>query len=168
MSVTSVRKDTEQLAMTVTAEYDVTAERAWQLWADPRQLERWWGPPTYPATVEEHDLTPGGHVSYYMTGPEGDQPHGWWNVLEAEPPRLLVIEDGFADETGAPSTTMPTMVMRVEITDRPGGVGMTVVTRFPSLEAMEQLLGMGMEEGLKEAMGQIDAILAGTPAPTRL
>jgi uncharacterized protein YndB with AHSA1/START domain len=164
MSVTNVRKDTEQLTMTVTAEYDVTADRAWQLWADPRQLERWWGPPTYPATVEKHDLTTGGHVSYYMTGPDGDQPRGWWNVLEAEPPRLLVLEDGFADETGAPNAAMPTMVMRVEITDRPGGVTMTIATRFPSLEAMEQLIGMGMEEGLQQAMGQIDAILAGAPA----
>jgi uncharacterized protein YndB with AHSA1/START domain len=164
MSVTSVRKDTEQLTMTVTAEYDVTADRAWQLWADPRQLERWWGPPTYPATVEKHDLTTGGHVSYSMTGPEGDRSGGWWNVLEAEPPRLLVLEDGFADETGAPNAAMPTMVMRVEITDRPGGVTMTMTTRFPSLEAMEKLIGMGMEEGLQQAMGQIDAVLAGVPA----
>ena len=160
MSVTSVRKDTDELTMTVTAEYDVTAERAWQLWADPRQLERWWGPPTYPATVEKHDLTPGGQVSYYMTGPEGDRPHGWWSVLEAEPPRRLVIEDGFADDTGAPNPDLPTMVMRVEITDRPGGVTMTIATRFPSAEAMEQLLAMGMEEGIREAAGQIDAILA--------
>jgi uncharacterized protein YndB with AHSA1/START domain len=162
MSVTDVRKDTDNLTMTVTAEYDVTAERAWQLWADPRQLERWWGPPTYPATVEEHDLTAGGHVSYYMTGPEGDKPRGWWKVLEAEPPRLLEIEDGFADDTGAPNPAMPTMIMRVEITDRPGGVTMTIGTRFPSAEAMEQLLGMGMEEGMREAMGQIDGVLAGT------
>jgi uncharacterized protein YndB with AHSA1/START domain len=164
MSVTNVRKDPEQLTMTVTAEYDVNADRAWQLWADPRQLERWWGPPTYPATVEKHDLTTGGHVSYYMTGPEGDQARGWWNVLEAEPPRLLMLEDGFADEAGAPNAAMPTMVMRVEITDRPGGVTMTITTRFPSLEAMEKLIGMGMEEGLQQAMGQIDAILAGAPA----
>jgi hypothetical protein len=41
---------------------------------------------------------------------------------------------------------------------------MTMTTRFPSLEAMEQLIGMGMEEGLQQAMGQIDAILAGVPA----
>jgi uncharacterized protein YndB with AHSA1/START domain len=164
MSVTNVRKDPEQLTMTVTAEYDVNADRAWQLWADPRQLERWWGPPTYPATVEKHDLTTGGQVSYYMTGPEGDQARGWWNVLEAEPPRLLMLEDGFADEAGAPNAAMPTMVMRVEITDRPGGVTMTITTRFPSLEAMEKLIGMGMEEGLQQAMGQIDAILAGAPA----
>jgi uncharacterized protein YndB with AHSA1/START domain len=164
MSVTSVHKDTARLTMTVTAEYDVPADRAWQLWADPRQLERWWGPPTYPATVEEHDLRTGGRVTYYMTGPEGDRPRGWWKVLEAEPPWLLVVEDGFADDDGAPNPAMPTMVMRVEITDRPGGVAMTIATRFPSVEAMEELVAMGMEEGLQQAMGQIDAILAGVPA----
>ena len=164
MSITSVQKDTEQLTMTVTAEYDVSAERAWQLWADPRQLERWWGPPTYPATVEEHDLRPGGHVSYYMTGPEGDTPHGWWHVLEVEPPRLLVVEDGFADDAGVPNPDMPTTVMRVEITERGDGVTMTMTSRFPSLEAMEQMSAMGMEEGLRQAMGQIDDILAGAPA----
>ncbi|MDF2145406.1 SRPBCC domain-containing protein [Knoellia sp. p5-6-4] len=167
MSITSISKDTDQLTMTVTADYDVSADRAWQLWADPRQLERWWGPPTYPATVEQHDLREGGHVDYYMTGPEGDRHRGWWNVREVEAPRVLVVEDGFADESGAPNSDMPTMVMRVEITDRPGGVTVTISSRFPSLEAMEQLLQMGMEEGLTQAMGQIDAILAGEPARAR-
>jgi uncharacterized protein YndB with AHSA1/START domain len=162
MSVISVEKDVAALTMTVTAEYAVTAERAWRLWSDPRQLERWWGPPTYPATVEEHDLTPGGAVTYYMTGPEGDRPRGWWRVLEVEEPRLLVVEDGFADDYGQPIAGMPTMVMRMRLTDRPeGGVVMTMVTTFPSLEDLERLLAMGMEEGLTLAMGQIDAVLAG-------
>jgi uncharacterized protein YndB with AHSA1/START domain len=164
MSVTSVRKDPQQLTMTMTAEYDVTADRAWQLWADPRQLERWWGPPTYPATFEEHDLTVGGRATYYMTGPGGDKPRAWWKVLEAEPPRRLVLEQGFSDESGEPNAAMPTMVMRVEITDRPGGVTMTIATKFPSVEVMEQLIGMGMEQGLQQAMGQIDAVLAGASA----
>lgn len=160
MGVTAVQKDPERATMTVTAEYDVPAERAWQLWSDPRQLERWWGPPTYPATVEEHDLTPGGGVTYYMTGPEGDRPRGWWRVLEVEPPRLLVVEDGFADDAGQPVPDMPTMVMRIAIDDRPGGVIITIETTFPSLAAMEQLVAMGMEEGMQLAMGQIDAVLA--------
>jgi hypothetical protein len=60
---------------------------------------------------------------------------------------------------------MPTMLMRVEITDRPGGITMTIASRFPSLDAMEQLISMGMEEGLREAMGQIDSILAGARTP---
>ena len=161
MGVTSVERDAEALTMTVTAEYDVTAERAWQLWADPRQLEQWWGPPTYPATVEEHDLRPGGRVTYVMTGPEGDRHGGWWEVLEVEAPRLLLVTDGFADDSGAPNPDMPTMVMRVRIEDRDGGVVMTMTTTFASLEQLEQLLGMGMEEGLLAAMSQIDGVLAG-------
>jgi uncharacterized protein YndB with AHSA1/START domain len=161
MTVTSVEKDLEALTMTVTAEYDVPVERAWQLWADPRQLERWWGPPTYPATVEQHDLSPGGTVAYYMTSPEGEKYRGWWQVLESSPPRTLLVKDGFADADGNANADLPTTVMRVSIEDRDGGgVIVTVLSTFPSLEALEQLLAMGMEEGLMAAMGQIDAILA--------
>lgn len=81
MTVTDVHKDPEALTMTITAEFEAPPERVWELWADPKQLEQWWGPPTYPATG--HELTPGGKVEYHMTGPEGDQPHGYWEVVES-------------------------------------------------------------------------------------
>src|SRR5215207_9820899 len=137
MTVTAVRKDPEALTMTVEAEFVAAPDRVWQLWADPRQLERWWGPPTYPATFTRHDLAPGSRVEYHMTGPEGDQPRGYWEI----------------DEVGG------------------GRTRMSIESRFPSTEAMEQVLALGMEEGLKQAVGQIDAILAegggpGTAPPT--
>ena len=50
MTVTAVQKDPVNLTLTLTAEFDATPERVWELWSDPRQLERWWGPPSYPAT----------------------------------------------------------------------------------------------------------------------
>ena len=160
MTVTSVRKDPETLTMTITAELDATVERAWQLWADPRQLERWWGPPTYPATVVDHELVAGGRVTYFMTGSDGDKAHGWWQVLAAGPPHRLEIRDGFADDSGAPNDSMPTTTFVVTLTDRDGGgTVMAIETRFPSLEAMEQLAAMGMEEGITAALSQIDAIL---------
>jgi len=159
MPVTHVHKDPEALTMTVTAEFTAPIARVWQLWADPRQLEKWWGPPTYPATVVEHDLTPGGRVTYYMTGPEGDQPKGWWRILAVDAPRRLEMEDGFADDAYQPNADMPTMVMRVSLEETAGGTRMSIVTRFPSLEALEQLTAMGMEEGMRAAMGQIDALL---------
>ncbi|MFA7324566.1 MAG: SRPBCC domain-containing protein [Candidatus Nanopelagicales bacterium] len=162
MSVTSVQKDPEKLTMTITAEYGVSVERAWELWSDPRQLERWWGPPTYPATVVEHNLVPGGTITYFMTGPEGDTPGGMWNVLEVEAPTRLVVEDAFVDDAGNPMEDMPRTVMQVHLAERPGGgVIMSIESKFPSLEAMQQLTEMGMDEGMKLAMGQIDGILAG-------
>ena len=81
MTVTDVRKNPTALTMTVACEWDAPIARVWQLWSDPRKLERWWGPPTYPATVVEHDPRPGGKVSYFMTSPEGEQHHGWWKVV---------------------------------------------------------------------------------------
>jgi uncharacterized protein YndB with AHSA1/START domain len=161
MTVTGVRKNPEALTMTLDAEFDASPERVWQLWADPRKLERWWGPPTYPATVTAHDLRSGGRVEYHMTGPEGDQPHGYWEVLEADAPRRLVFRDGFANDDGTPISDMPINEVRVAISEAGGGqTRMSIESIFPSAAAMEQLIAMGMEQGLTEAVGQIDAILA--------
>ena len=95
MTVTDVTADHEALTLTLTSRFEAPVERVWQVWADPRQLERWWGPPTYPATVTEHDLTPGGRVGYYMTSPEGDRHGGWWRIHTVEAPHGLEFEDGF-------------------------------------------------------------------------
>jgi uncharacterized protein YndB with AHSA1/START domain/pimeloyl-ACP methyl ester carboxylesterase len=161
MTVTTIRKDPQALTMTIDAEFDAAQERVWQLWADPRQLERWWGPPTYPATFTTHDLAPGSRVEYHMTGPEGDQPHGYWDIVEADPPRSLVFRDGFANDDGSPNTEFPLTTARVTIEQIGGGrTRMSIESRFPSTEAMEQILALGAEEGLKQAVGQIDAILA--------
>jgi uncharacterized protein YndB with AHSA1/START domain len=168
MPITEIRKDTEACTMAVESEWDATVEQVWELWADPRKLERWWGPPTWPASVEEHDLRPGGRVSYVMTGPESERSAGYWDVVAVEPPHVLEVRDGFADESGAPNDTMPTMLMRTTIEAvSPTRTRMTTVTWFPSLEAMEQLVEMGMEEGLRAAMSQIDAVLAETVASPR-
>ncbi len=161
MTVTAVRKDPEALTMTLDAEFDASPERVWQLWADPRQLERWWGPPTYPATFTKHDLAPGSRVEYHMTGPEGDQPRGFWDIVEADAPNSIVIRDGFANDDGTPNTDFPVGEMRVRIEEiGDGRTRMSIDNVFPSTEAMEQVLAMGQEEGLKQAVGQIDAILA--------
>ena len=164
MTVTAVRKDPEAKTMTLTAEFAATPERVWQLWADPRQLERWWGPPTYPATVTSHDLRAGGRVDYHMTGPEGDQPAGFWELTEVEPPRRIVFRDGFTNPDGSENTDLPynDCVVRIDPVDG-GRTRMEIESIFPSTDAMERLLAMGMEQGITEAVGQIDAILAEAP-----
>jgi uncharacterized protein YndB with AHSA1/START domain len=159
MSVVSTTQDPERLTLTIVADLAAPPARVWDLWADPRRLERWWGPPTWPATFVEHDATVGGRSHYFMTGPEGEQAHGWWRFVAVDPPRSLEFEDGFADETGAPSSDLPTTTAVVELTETSGGTRMTVTSRFASAEHMEQLAAMGMVEGMTSAMEQMDALL---------
>ena len=161
MSVTSIDKDVDNLTVTLIADFDAPAERVWQLWADPRQLERWWGPPTYPATMEEHDLAPGGGVSYFMTGPEGKKYHGWWRVIAVDPPRSLEFTDGFADEDGAPNPEMPITTSRMRLSEHEGGTRMELRWSFEAPEEMQRLLEMGALQGLREAVDQMGPLLAG-------
>jgi len=161
VTVTSVRKDPAALTMTITAEFDASPERVWQLWADPRQLERWWGPPSWPATMDSHDLRRGGRVEYHMTGPEGEEPRGYWDVVAVDAPRSLVFRDGFANDDGTPNAELPGTESRVTIEDAGGGrARMSIQSIFPSADAMERILAMGMEQGITAAVGQIDSILA--------
>lgn len=159
MTVVSTEQDPRTLTLTIVAELAAPPSRVWRVWADPRQLERWWGPPTWPATFVEHDVSVGGTSRYHMTGPDGDEAHGWWRFTALDEPRSLEFEDGFADDTGQPSADMPTIHVRAELAETAAGTRMTVRSRFDTAEQMEQLVAMGMAEGMTLAMGQIDDLL---------
>lgn len=160
MPITSVFSDAEALTLTVVGDYPVPLRRLWEAWCDPRQLERFWGPVEWPATFLQHDMRPDGEAHYYMTGPDGTQAHGWWRFLRVEPMRLVEVEDGFSKEDGTKDDGLPYMRMVFTFEETPTGSRYTCLTSFPSLEAMEQLVAMGMMEGMRSAMGQMDAVLA--------
>jgi uncharacterized protein YndB with AHSA1/START domain len=161
MPIVEIRKDPKALTMTVVAQFAAPVARVWAAYADARQIERFWGPPQWPATFTRHDFTVGGRSEYYMTGPNGEKSSGYWEFQSIDAPRSFEVKDGFLGEDGKQMADMPSMQMRFTFEPHDGGTRMVTVTTFPSIEAMEQLLKMGMEEGLKAAMGQIDGVLAG-------
>jgi uncharacterized protein YndB with AHSA1/START domain len=160
MTFISSDLDREALSLTLVAEFDAAPERVWQVWEDPRQLERWWGPPSYPATFDKHEFAPGGRSAYYMTSPEGEKMHGWWSIIAVEPPRRFEFEDGFADENGEPTGDLGATRAVVTLEEADGRTRMTTLTTFDNADQLEQMAEMGMEEGMREALGQIDALLA--------
>ncbi|MCC8930555.1 SRPBCC domain-containing protein [Rhodococcus sp. I2R] len=159
MTVMSTQQNAEELSFTIVAEFDAKIERVWQIWADPRQLERWWGPPTWPATFESFDFTPGGKASYYMVGPDGEKARGWWLLTSIDAPTTLSFDDGFADDNGEPVASMGITRAVVTIEDIGGRTRMTTTSKFESAEQMQKMIDMGMEEGMTEAMSQIDDLL---------
>lgn len=168
MPVTSVRKDYEEPALTVVADLAAPPAAVWRLWADPRLLERWWGTPRGPATVTGHDLAPGGLVRYFMTDGAGRRYHGWWRVVAAEPPVSLVLLDGFADQDAVPIDEMPVTTLQVRLTGVPGGTRLVLQVSFDSAREMQQLLAMGLADGLVGAVAQMDGVLSGDlPLVTR-
>lgn len=158
MSVTSVDTDYDNLTITLIADFDAPIEQVWELWSDPRKLERWWGPPRYPATFETLELTPGGVAAYLMTGPEGNM-RGIWRVTAVDPPTSLEFTDAFADQAGKRIAETPVMT-RVRLTEHDSGTRMEMHLTFESRQDMDQLMSTGIVEGLRQAVGQMDGVLA--------
>lgn len=160
MPVTSVETDLDALTMTVVADFAATRERLWTAYTDPRQIERFWGPVEWPATFTRHDVFVGGRSAYVMTGPDGERSAGFWEFLAVDPGRSFEVRDGFADEAGEENAAMPSMRMTFVFEDTDQGSRLITTTYFGSLDQLEQLLGMGMDEGMRSAMSQIDQVLA--------
>jgi uncharacterized protein YndB with AHSA1/START domain len=160
MSVVSVEKDLDNLSLILIADFDAPIEQVWQLWADPRKLERWWGPPTHPATVEKHDLAAGGEVTYVMRGPDGEETRGWWRVSSVTPPSSLEFTDGYANRDGTPNAETPTTVVQMRLDEHGAGTRMRLRFVFESRERMEQLERWGAFEVFPQSVGQMDAVLA--------
>lgn len=161
MPVTSIDKDVDAATLVVTSDFPAPVERLWSLWTDPRQLEQWWGPPGYPATFDGTAVEPGNRVGYQMTGPDGETFGGYWDIEGVETPRRLTFRDGFADADGNPQEGMPVGRIEVEFHEHDGGTRVVSTTVYETADDLEKVLAMGMEEGLTQAIGQLDEILAG-------
>lgn len=163
MPLTNATHDLDSRSITITADFAAPIDRVWQVYADPRQLERIWGPPTHPATFVDHSLAPGGRMNYYMTGPEGEKYYGFWKVLEVDEPNSFTFEDGFAnDDTFSENPDLPVGVNTFSFEAAGPNTRMTALTVYPTAEALQQVLDMGVIEGATSAMNQIDGLLAGT------
>lgn len=160
MPVTSVEKNLDQLTLTIVAEFSAPLRRLWDAYTDPRQIERFWGPPTYPATFLRHEPVANGRSVYFMTGPEGDVHYACWDWTAADAPHSFDVIDRFCDETGEPNADLPATRVEFAFEETTAGSRLTTTSRFDSLEQMQQLLDMGMLEGTREAMTQIDDVLA--------
>ena len=160
MPVTSVEKDLDQLTITIVADFTAPLRRLWDAYTDPRQIERFWGPPTYPATFLRHDAAAGGRSVYSMTGPEGDTHYGCWDWTSADAPHAFEVLDRFADAAGVPNPDLPTTRMDFAFEETSSGSRLKTTSHFDSLEQMQQLIDMGMLDGTRQAMAQIDQVLA--------
>ncbi|MDN3494996.1 SRPBCC family protein [Planococcus sp. APC 4015] len=161
MPVTDVQTDPEALTMTLTAEFAAPAERVFRAFTDPRQLERFWGPPGYPATFTAFDLVAGGNAEYHMTSPQGEKYRGGWEFLEIDAPRSFALLDYFVDADGTRNDDLPASRNTFVFEDTASGSRLVNTSYYASVDALEQIVAMGAAEGSKMAFDQLDRVLEG-------
>jgi uncharacterized protein YndB with AHSA1/START domain len=126
----------------------------------PAQARAVGGPPTWPATFTRHAFVVGGESRYHLTGPSGEVHRGYWKMHVIDKPTRIDFANGFPGSDGEPTPEMRPAAGYVTFEATDGGTRMTAVTQFIDLSQMEMMVGMGMAEGMAQAIGQIDALLA--------
>ncbi|MGN7247552.1 SRPBCC family protein [Janibacter anophelis] len=90
----------------------------------------------------------------------GEKFPGGWKVLSVEEPRRIELRDYFADADGNPVDSAPESRMTIEFQSVEGGARMVNTSTWASAEDMQKVLDMGVVEGSKSAVSQLDALLA--------
>ncbi len=135
-------------------EFDAPRELVWQVWTDPDEVAKWWGPEhfTTPREKIEFDLKPGGVSRLTMVGPDGEEfpNNGHFGVVEP-PARLSYIEKEI------PHPMMESGETTIEFLDLGGNRTKVVVTS--RIVASDELPDMA-EQGWNSQLDKLVALLA--------
>lgn len=97
MSDSTMTKD----AIVIERTFNAPIEFIWQLWTEPKQFQKWYGPQGFTVPVASMDLRVGGKRLICMASPDGNMK--MWTTgeyTEIVPNERLVYTESMADEQG--------------------------------------------------------------------
>jgi uncharacterized protein YndB with AHSA1/START domain len=136
--------------------FDAPRELIWKVITDPERITNWWGPHGYTTTVVEMDVRPGGRWRYIQHTTGGEDVPFKGEYLEVVPPER-VVQTFIYD---VPPFNEQPAITTLTLEDVGGRTKMTSRDRFPSVEALEGALSMGMVGGAIETWDRLAAELA--------
>lgn len=164
---TQVTKDSENKTLLIERVFDAPRDRVWQAWTDPEVFVKWWGPRGWQTEVKDADFREGGKMVYGMKCVDEAQGEWFgqtsWGKMEftaINEPESLSYKDWFCDENGVADTSMPSTLVSMEFIDQDGKTLVRSSSVFESTEGYEQVLAMGVVEGVTETWDRLDEILA--------
>jgi uncharacterized protein YndB with AHSA1/START domain len=158
MSTTSTIADRQ---VSVTRVLNAPVERAFQAWTDPKHLDAWWGPSGFITKTEALDAKPGGAWRYTMTGADGKVWPNYISYQQVVPNQRLEYDHGTSAEDPAHFHVV------VTFTEEAGRTSVTMLSTFPSVEALETVKKFGAIELGKQSMDKMMSYVSGL-APAAL
>lgn len=152
-AVVSLPTDTE---IVITREFDAPKRLVYRAWTTPELIRRWWAGKRGEVTLAEVDLRVGGAWRYVMIASGGFEVAFHGEYREIVPEERLVYTEIFegAPEPGADEAVVNT----VTLAEVDGRTTMTMVSRTPSKEIRDMIIGSGMEAGMQEGMDLLEQI----------
>lgn len=94
-----------------TRRLDAPRDSVFEVWTDPGDLARWWGPRGFTTTTQEMEVAPGGVWRFTLHGADGTDHDDTITYREIVRPERLVYDHG---ERGAPGSFRVTVTFEAQ------------------------------------------------------
>jgi uncharacterized protein YndB with AHSA1/START domain len=155
--------DADRLAartFTIERVFNAPREKVFAAFTDCKHLMHWWGPHQWPLAYCDMDFRVGGSWHYAMRETAtGNESWGLMFFDEIVPPELIRYRDVFSDAHRNINTELPETVSTMRFVAEGDLTRVVSSTVFADEAALQKVLSMGMEQGLKETWDRLEAYL---------
>lgn len=131
----------------------------WRAWTEADLLDQWWAPEPWKSETSHMDFSEGGHRLYAMVGPEGEKHLARTDYKSISHHHEFSGHDSFCDEKGDINPEMPVSKFNNNFEDANQKTYVTIISEYASEEHLQQVIQMGMKEGLSMAFDNLDSTL---------
>ena len=151
--------DKEKNTITVRREFAAKRQLVWDCHTKSELLGKWFAPKPFTTKTKSMQFKEGGHWIYAMVDPDGKEYWGRTEYVKIRPIVSYQTKDAFADENGNINPDLPTAMWDVTFSDIGNHTLVQTLVKYHSLEALETVLNMGMQEGLASTLEKLDELL---------
>ena len=163
MTATSTTK-TKDTEIVITREFAAPRQLVWDVWTQPKHIEKWFGPKGFTTRVESHDFNVGGKAKYVMVGPDGGEYPGAGVFKEIVPIEKIVTTDEFGEgfEESHPDMDLPKGMISTFLFDDLGEkTQLTLIVDHPTVEDRKKHEAMGVVDGWNSSLDKLNEYIAG-------
>ena len=148
----------------ITREFSAPRQTVWDVWTQPKHIEKWFGPKGFDTRVETLDFKVGGRSKYVMVGPDGTEYPANGTFKEIVPIEKIVSTDEFGEEyqeaAAEKNLDLPKgMILTALFDDLGQSTKLTLITSHPTLEEKNKHEAMGVVDGWNSSLDKMDEYL---------
>lgn len=152
--------DKEKNTITVIREFAGNRQLVWDCYTKSELLNQWFAPDPLTTKTKSMDFREGGHWHYAMVDPNGTEYWGWTEYTKIQPIDFYETRDAFSDADGNINKDLPQATWHIEFSDKGDHTLVETIVNYETLEALEEVIKMGMKEGLTSTLERLDNLLA--------
>ena len=151
--------DKDKNTITVKREFAAKRQMVWDCYTKSELLDQWFAPKPLTTKTKFMDFSEGGHWLYAMVEPNGQEYWGRTDYQTIDAIDNYTALDGFCDNTGTLNPDLPRSTWNVSFTDVAKHTLVETVVSYTSAEALQQVINMGLKEGLTSTLERLDELL---------